>query len=206
MATLNVGKSGTFLVDMSSADDVWRKLADPSPQAPATLQRVSKRASKPPMFNAEPTSTFSGQEKIRAVQNKSSGFVQSGWEKMRPPSVEEPADPWSHSERRLWFVAGTLMAGAVAVLTVFAVITFGGVHLTNPPASAASTPSSPIPGVPELTILPAPAAPVATPVHDANTFRPPLPARVRSETIHATTVARKHVKHHKSGKRIARND
>lgn len=199
MAAANVGKSGSYLVDLSSADDLWRKIAEAMPQPPA-LQRIGRRASRPPQFAAQ-ESTTGGVEKIRAVQSKSAGFVSNGWDKMsgRVPSVETPAmaDPWSRGERRLWIAAGSLMGLAVAVLTVFALVTFGSVSV---PVAA---PASPIPGVPELAATPLPAS-TSTPAHDANTFRPPLPALVRSESPHAPTVARKHGKHHKT-KRAALN-
>jgi hypothetical protein len=165
------------------------------------LQRISRRASRTPQF-AHAETTTGGVERIRAVQSKSAGFVESGWDKMgnRTGSVELPPDPWSRGERRLWFVAGSLMALAVAVLTAFALVTFGGVHMTT---SALAAPAS---GAPEPT---APSMAAAAPAHDGNTFRPMLPARVRAEapktTVAKSAVARKHVKQHHKGKRAARD-
>jgi hypothetical protein len=209
MASANMGKSGSYLVDLSSADDLWRKLADTTPvpnaaaQAQSQLQRVSRRAARPPQFAGMETTAGGTFQKIRAVQTKSAGFVENAWDKVatnKTGSVEMPADPWSSSERRLWFVAGGLMALAVAVLTLFAMVTFTPGHTLM--ASASPSPALVVPGVME----PVPTAAPAT--HDANTFRPPLPARVRVEAPAkaSSTVARnKHTTKHHKGKRSARN-
>jgi hypothetical protein len=207
-ANTGMGKSGSYLVDLSSADDLWRKLADTTPvptaavQANAQLQRVSRRSARPPQFAGMETTAGGTFQKIKAVQTKSAGFVENAWDKVasnKTGSVEMPADPWSSSERRLWFVAGGLMALAVAVLTLFAMVTFTPGHSLL--ASAATSPALVVPGVME----PAPVAAPAT--HDANTFRPPLPARVRVEAPKASsTVARnKHTTKQHKGKRSARN-
>jgi hypothetical protein len=207
-ANAGMGKSGSYLVDLSSADDLWRKLADTTPvpnaaaQANAQLQRVSRRSARPPQFAGMETTTGGTVQKIRAVQTKSAGFVENAWDKVatnKTGSVEMPADPWSSSERRLWYVAGGLMALAVAVLTLFAMVTFTPGHT----AMAATSPALVVPGVMEPS-----APPAATATHDANTFRPPLPARVRVEAPAkaSSTVARnKHTTKHHKAKRSARN-
>jgi len=199
MGSTNVGngKSGSYLVDLSSADDMWRQLADSTP-APQTLQRLSKAAARPPGFGGERTNgTFA---KIKRVRQASAGFVSEGGPRLpqsgATPILEHAApDPWKSGERRLWFAAGTLMSLAIAVLTVFAIVNFGG-HGEPPVAGA---PSSPIPGAPEFT---APTTSAAQP----NTFRPPLPARVRAASEPKQThEARKHTKKSKA-KKLARND
>jgi hypothetical protein len=208
-ANVGSGKSGTYLADFSSADDLWRKLADSTPAPQPALPRLSKKASRPPQFGGESTSaTFAKIDKVRV---KSEGFVTEGGPRpsLSGSLLAMPQDPWKTGERRLWYVAGTLMTLAIAVLTVFAFVTFGGLH----PVVAANAPSSPIPGIPELTApsataptAPSPpeaaAAPAATAI--ANSFRPPLPARVRSaEAKPQPTMARKHGKH--KTKKLARN-
>jgi hypothetical protein len=184
--------TGKFLVDLSSADDLWKKLADSTP-APA-MPKLSRSASRPPAF---PTleSTTAGYERIARVRETSAGFVEQTAPRTRRIALPPPrrsGDPWHRTEQRLWYVAGALMGLAVAVLTVLALVTFSG----NPTA-VASVPTSPIPGLPELTVpVAAPAPSSAT----ASAWRPPLPARVRAAepAIKPVVVAKKHPKHHKA--------
>src|SRR5262249_50949084 len=106
MATANVGnKSGSFLVDLSSADDMWRQLADapPSPAPQQTLQRLSRAAARPPAFGGERTNgTFA---KINRVRKASAGFVSEGGPRplsnsgLTPILERAPADPWRNGER-----------------------------------------------------------------------------------------------------------
>jgi hypothetical protein len=194
-ANVGLGKSGTYLVDFSSADDIWRKLAD-SPAGGAKLPSPPKRVSD--FVPIESGVNLAAVAKARA---KSAGFIVSESPRALTPGRGIPLtkvdpDPWTRSDRRLWLAAGTLMGLAALVLTLFAVVSLGGFHGSAPVAVAAAAPE---PIAPVAVAIPAPAN-TTTPA-----WRPQLPARARTAEAKPVATSKKHVKHHKAGKRIARN-
>ncbi len=179
-----MGKSGSYLVDFSSADDMWRKLAD-TPAAP--MPRIK---SPPPSFTNIESGVNMGA--VARARTKSAGFVVSESPRMTPAkgtrvssaSLSTP-DPWSTSERRLWLAAGGLMGLAILVLSLFAVVSVGH-HATTAAEPAPLAIATPIQVAPAVSTAPA--------------WRPSLPARIRvAEAKPAVTVGRKH-KSHKSQK------
>ena len=149
-----VAKSGSYLVDLSSADDVWRKLADTPPipsgssmpqssHSSVTLQSLSKASARAPQFSPMETGTGVTMAALQRGGQKALGFVVQ-----QPPprnssttsqphlKVDPPAD---RTERRLWLVAGSLVGLAACVLGVLGGLTFG-LFSFHPNAAVAAAP------------------------------------------------------------------
>jgi hypothetical protein len=209
--SVGIGKSGSYLVDLSSADDVWRKLADTPPMPPpssmpqpslssVTLQSLSRASARPPQFNPMETGTGVTMAALQRGGQKALGFVVQ-----QPPprnsstissqhlKVDPPAD---RTERRLWLVAGSLVGLAACVLGVLGGLTFGLFSFHQTAAVAAA---------PVAASAPALVAPSGSPSRAASPDTALAAPVVKPSDTRPANSRIKHT-HHKSSSKHARHD
>lgn len=129
-----VVQGGSTSHTWGNVDEGWSSIADEVPALPPPP--------KPADWSAE-LETGMALPGVERASRHAAGFVVSQAPRsiIRPVAADVPAD-WRRGERRLWLAAGTLMVLAACVLSVLAVLTFGG----SAPAPVVATPApSPAP-------------------------------------------------------------
>ncbi len=121
----------------NSIDDGWRDL-------------VVSSAPPPPPREALDTGP-----KNRALPSDITTWQEHGAARVAVEPAEEPS--FTAADRRLWVIAGTLMALAALVLGVLGVLTFGGVPSTSEPAAEPAHAAAMAPGNAEPARATAPA-------------------------------------------------
>jgi hypothetical protein len=166
--------AGERFAPPSDLDDAWRDLISSAPAPPPPMPRdVSVRISVP----AEVTTNRQG-----CVTR-----VQFGGDIIVPTAPEKPT--YDATDRRLWKVAGALMALATLVLLVLGMLTFRGGE------SVAMAPLPPSPPVVVSARVTAPAPPAETTPADATGVGQARPLIAQHALRHSSTKhARKHRK------------